>query len=126
MLQKGLAVLLMSATAGTAGPAAAAYWTSGSHSNAPTVFGARKLYPLNSASSSKRDRVPGEKTSGSIAKSSSGTIGIGDLSALAVKGGGAFMEDLILGAALYLQATQTPLDREIQAIVSRNFESYWD
>ncbi|GEM_PF-3885275 len=36
------------------------------------------------------------------------------------------MEDMILGAALFLQATQSPLDREIQAIVSRNFESYWD
>jgi len=70
--------------------------------------------------------MPGEKTTGTIAKPSSGMIGLGDLSAVGPKGGGAFMEDLMLGAALYLQATQTPLDQEIQAIVSRNFESYWD
>lgn len=126
MLQKGLAVLLMSATAGSAGPAATAYWTSGSILHAPATFGAQKLYPVNNASSSRRDRMPGEKTTGTIAKPSSGMIGLGDLSAVGPKGGGAFMEDLMLGAALYLQATQTPLDQEIQAIVSRNFESYWD
>jgi len=70
--------------------------------------------------------VPGEKVSAGIVKSSAGTISVGDMAAMGVKAGGAFMEDMILGAALFLQATQSPLDREIQAIVSRNFESYWD
>ncbi len=51
---------------------------------------------------------------------------MGDMTAMGVKAGGGFMEDMILGAALFLQATQSPLDHQIQAIVSRNFESYWD
>lgn len=128
MFNKGLAVLLISATASASAPAAAPHWTSGT--GAPSFahqgFTGHKLFPVDSTSSSRRDRIPGEKVGAGIVKSSAGTFSMGDMAAMGVKAGGGFMEDMILGAALFLQATQSPLDRQIQAIVSRNFESYWD
>lgn len=126
MIHKGLAVLLMSATAGASGPATGSYWTAGTYAVAPHTVGAYKQYAVNSPSSSRRERVPGDKPGKGVTNSSSGSIGVGEMPGIALKGSGAFIEEMLLGAALYLQATQSPLDHEIQAIVSRNFESYWD
>lgn len=120
MGSKGLAFLLMSAT--VSGVCA----TPGTMSSGSTHLSNSKW-----VSSPLADGFIASRSDGGLAvpsklsvRPSSGTQ-LGAFPALSGKGGG-FMSDLLLGAALFLQETQTPLDREIQEIVSQNFYSYWD
>ncbi|MCD9087334.1 hypothetical protein [Stenotrophomonas sp. SY1] len=123
MVNKGLAFLLMSATASGVGTPAGAM-SAGSLAQSAS---ARWVAPSLGESSalSKSDSNLAVHISKAI-RPSAGTLVRGDLAALGGKCGAGFMSDLLLGAALFLQEAQTPVDRKIQEIVSQNFYSYWD
>lgn len=126
MVNKGLAaVLLMSATAGgvQAAPSQALRAVHLAHSSGGQGQGHGFI---KAESSSRPDRFVGEKTLPGDVKYSSGSFSVGDMSSLGLKSSGSFNADMLLGAALFLQAAQTPVSREIQEIVSENFEDYWD
>jgi hypothetical protein len=89
---------------------------------APFVQGFRTEFRANE---SRPDRVPGEFSVSRIISNSSGFLSVGDFAAV-TKGKGLAMEDVMLGAALFLQANQSHMDHDIQALVSSNFEAYWD
>lgn len=57
---------------------------------------------------------------------SAGSFAMGDFASIGVRSDRRFADDLLVGAALLLQAVQSPLDREIQEVTSLRFESYWD
>lgn len=80
-----------------------------------------------SASASRPDRFAGEE---SIYRKSvnisAGSFSVGDFAAIGSRSHTRLVEDILVGAALVLQSVQSPMEREIQAIASAKFESYWD
>ncbi|WP_349984441.1 hypothetical protein ABRP17_016680 [Stenotrophomonas sp. WHRI 8082] len=124
MVNKGFAaVIIMSATAGGVQADVSKLCPQWTHSVGANVSGQGVI---KAANSSRPDRVVGERTLPGDVKYSSGSFAVGDISSLMLKSSGSFSADMLLGAAMFLQASQTPVSRDIQEIVSEHFESYWD
>lgn len=76
---------------------------------------------------SRPDRFVGEAAiNRQIGNVSAGSFSVGDFAAMGSRSLDRLVEDILVGAALVLQSVQSPMEREIQAIASAKFESYWD
>lgn len=80
-----------------------------------------------SGSMSRPDHLAGEASvSRRIVNFSAGSFAVGDFATINPRPQARAIEDVMIGAALMLQSVQSPMERDIQEIVSAKFESYWD
>ncbi len=123
MLVKGLALVIATATA--TGPL-----VGGVGHNAGAAGGGFRASPMGqfraSANNSRSTYVPGERQGLHAIGGSSGSLSLGDTAYFKAGSGAVPIEDLLLAAVSFLQVNETKLDREVQEIVSANFETYWD
>ena len=77
-----------------------------------------------SANSSRPFKVYGERLQAWVETTSNGIVEVRTYDLRTIKN--AVVLNAIPSILQALQVTQSPVDREIQKIVSANFESYWD
>lgn len=124
---KTLAALAMaSATMATPLPACATMQNASSQIVRPVLVGGAYRTERN-GNASRPDHLTGEFSRyRSLINFSSGSFSVGDFASIGLQKDTALLDDILVGAALLLQSAQSPLDRDIQEIVSSKFESYWD
>lgn len=125
---KMIAFLAMASATATLTPAATASGVSnGSIPIGGPIFvsGYKRSYATGSVS--RPDRFAGEASLlRRYVSGSSGSFSLGDFAAVGSRDTLRVVNDFLVGAAIVFQSIQTPLDRDIQEVVSENFELYWD
>lgn len=93
----------------------------------PQTFVASARGAIRDGSRSRPDHFAGEISPYRRSVNfSAGSFVMGDFAATSSRLSNRLVEDILVGTALLLQSMQSPMDREIQQVVSSKFESYWD